>query len=171
MPEQTKPWWVDPVWWQVVVAVIAVAMGSFWAYHGSKQRQAVPENKRKTQQITGETNQTMPMRIYQPQNGDVVKERVFVSGYSAYPMRNNYLFVTDAVGGVHYLQRGRISVDPNGAWSQAAVFGEHGNCGVEFIVTEVATAEVIISPTVEQFPDDAIVTPAIRVAREPCKPP
>jgi len=164
-----KRWYHDPNWWQVVLTIIGLVVGGAGAYYGFKQWQIATQQENRSQEAILKNTQAIRTQIYQPQNGDLVGETMFVSGYSAYPMRNNYLFVTDVVGGVHYLQRGKIAIDVNGTWSQAATFGDAGSCGIAFIVTEVATAEEITLPTVEQFPHDAIVTPAVRVVREPCK--
>ena len=94
---------------------------------------------------------------------------MFVSGYSSYPEWHNYLFVTDVVTGTKFLQHGEIDVESNGYWSQAADFGEAMNCDIEFLVTEVASREAIPGVTVEHFPREAVITPSIRVVREPCK--
>jgi hypothetical protein len=168
-PLARASWWKDPNWLQVVIGVVALFVGTVAVYCGYQQwQEAVVTNERK-QDIIIKNQEAIRTRIFQPQNGDAVKQHIFVSGYTPYGDKNNYLFVTDSVGGTKYRQYEGIPVEQNGYWTQPAVIGEAGSCGIEFLITEVATTEIITSPTLDHFPRDAIIAPSIRVTRESCK--
>jgi hypothetical protein len=116
-----------------------------------------------------ERQRTLMMQIFQPRNNDIVGTNMVASGYSPFADRNNYLIVTDGKAGVNYVQNGKIRVGPSGSWSHTATIGDANSCGTEFLVTAIATNQVILTPTVEPLPADAAMAPTIRVRREPCK--